>query len=354
MPERPIRVLVADDSVTARNLLTQLIEATPGLQVIAEATDGAEAVRLAEILKPDVISMDIRMPGIDGLEATRQIMNRCPTPTVVVSGLIADDIDLSIRALDAGALAVLPKPPARQDTQFAEHHRQYVNTLSAMAKVKVVRRWHEQSAANAASALPKTDPLHPRALPEVIAIGASAGGPSALAELVHALPPLFPLPLLIVQHMPDEFVPGLVRWLEQNTSLRIQIAQDGDMLRGETIYVAPGGVHLTVQRLENHLYIRLKKDAQGARYCPSIDMLLESVAAVCGAQGIGVLLTGMGDDGAEGLLKLRQAGGRTFAQDEESCIVFGIPGAALERGAVERLLPPRKLGELLPQLVKNV
>ncbi len=351
-----IRVLLAEDSPTIRLHLRQMIDSAPSLQVIGEARDGQEALMMAETLKPDIISMDIRMPGLDGLEATRQIMAHHPTPIVVVSAMLDDDIDLSFEAIEAGALAVVPKPPARNHSGFAASQRQLISTLIAMSKVSVIRRrttfmavqdtgadYHGFAATTTLAKGLSRDP-------ELVAVGASAGGPSALSKLLGELPGDFPVPILIVQHMPDEFIPGLARWLEGHADLPVSIVRDG-MVIETGLYLAPGGRHCIVERQGRSLVTRLIKEQNGFRYCPSVDMLFNSVATVCGPSAMGVILTGMGDDGAEGLLALRQAGGRTYAQDQSTSTVFGMPGAALERGGVEYIQP---LGQIARSLMKSV
>ena len=363
MPDTvPIRVLLADDSATSRNHLAQMIADAPSLQLVGEARDGEEAVLMVEALLPDVVSMDIRMPRMDGLEATRQIMARRPTPTVVVSALIDEDVDLSFRAMEAGALAVLRKPPGEQAPEHSQLRRQFINTLTAMAGVSVVRRWgdtgplpdHPQAnhhkttlSDNVGTRFIASASDSHTAAPELIAIGASAGGPSALCTLLGALPSSFVSPIVIVQHMPDEFVPGLARWLGKHTELLVGMAEDGQIMQAGHVYLAPGGAHLAVTRRATRLVLKLNPDTAGYRYHPSIDVLLTSVTEVCGTKGVGIILTGMGDDGAAGLLSLRQAGGRTFAQSEASCTVFGMPGAAAVRGAVEQMLTPTQMAVAL-------
>src|SRR5262245_39997832 len=223
MAERfPIRVLLAEDSPTIRHYLTQVINEVPGLKVVGAARDGAEAVEMAESLKPDVISMDIRMPGVDGLEATRRIMSQNPVPIVMVSGLLEEEMDLSFQALEAGALAVVPKPPSRDKPTFRHRQRQLAMTLVAMAGVRVVRRWDRPPGLNSSGTGKLVDPDHIH--PEILAIGASAGGPGALITFLEKLPDEFPLPVVIVQHMPDEFMTGLARWLGESTSMPVRVA----------------------------------------------------------------------------------------------------------------------------------
>jgi two-component system, chemotaxis family, protein-glutamate methylesterase/glutaminase len=331
-----IRVLIAEDSPTARLYLKTLINESDGFTVIGEARDGTEAISLTQQLKPDIVTMDINMPITDGLTATRQIMSDCPTPVVVVSGVVGTEVDLSMEALKSGALAVLPKLPDRKRPEFEERKRELLYTLKAMSGVKVISR--RDKFIDKTSTRPMTAMNINRPKPQLAVIGASTGGPSAIQRVVAKLPPDFSLPLVIVQHMPDEFLGGLARWLRSSTKLQVQMAHNQIELRPGVIYVALGGAHLRVQRLGSSLYTVLSKDMGNERFQPSINILFESVANVCGAAAIGVILTGMGDDGAEGLLKLRQAGAYTFAQDATSSTVYGMPNAAVEKGAVERVV----------------
>lgn len=353
-----IRVLIAEDSPTVRRHLATMINETPGMRVVGEACDGKEAIALALELKPDVISMDIRMPLLDGLEATRRIMSRQPTPVVVVSGLLESEVDLSFQALQAGALAVVEKPPDRHDPAFAAKQRQLVTMLAAMARVGVVRRWENDPGHNAVTQLTqemlpsRRAASRPRVAPEVIAIGASAGGPSALSVILRDLPANFSVPIVVVQHMPDEFVAGLARWLHKATPLRVVVATDHLVLQPGVVHLGPGSAHLTVTRQpDGQLAARLLSDRGPYRYQPSVDVLFESVAQACGSRAVGLVLTGMGDDGAAGLLAMRQAGALTLAQDEASCTVYGMPGAAVARGAVERVLALSNLASTLLSLI---
>jgi two-component system, chemotaxis family, protein-glutamate methylesterase/glutaminase len=358
MTDQPIRVLLAEDSPTVRLLLLRLINDAPGLRVVGEARNGQEAVELTEKLRPDVISMDIRMPGMDGLEATRQIMARCPTPIVMVSGVLESEIDLSFQAIQAGALAVIPKPPSRDEPAFRAQQRRLTSTLTAMAGVSLVRRWGkptEPLPENSVSGNrpPGTgQPGRIRETPiELLAIGASAGGPSALSTFLGSLPADLPIPIVIVQHLPDEFIAGLARWLDDVTPLPVGVAGDGMTLQAGRVYLSPGKAHLKVARRGGSLVAELLYERNGYRYCPSVDVLFQSVAAACGPKGAGFILTGMGDDGADGLLALRRAGGRTFAQDRDSCTVFGMPAAAIERNAVQEVLALRRMPAALLKMV---
>jgi two-component system chemotaxis response regulator CheB len=351
MPDE-IRVLIAEDSPTVRLYLKTLINEETGFRVVGEARDGAEAVSLAQQLRPDVITMDINMPVADGLQATREIMTTCPTPVVVVSGIVGTEVELSMRALESGALAVLPKLPDRSKPDFPNRRQQLVQTLKAMSAVRVIaRRDYLTQQASAPVTRPPVPLFRGRSRPEVIVIGASTGGPSALQRTLSQLPADFPLPVVIVQHMPDEFLSGLARWLRSSGRMQVQMAHHALELRGGTTYIALGGAHLVLRRRDGKLRTLLVAEKGPSRFQPSINVLFESVAEACGAAAAGVILTGMGDDGAEGLLRLRQAGAYTFAQDEKSCTVFGMPHAAIEKGAVERVVD---LANLPAELLKLI
>lgn len=341
-----IRVLIAEDSPTMRRHLASVIAEAPSLQVVGEARNGDEAVTLAASLRPDVISMDIRMPQADGLSATRRIMHENPVPVVVVSGLLEQEVDLSFQALQAGALAVVEKPPARQDPDFQQKQRQLISTLTAMSQVNLVRRWDTGPLTGTVATAPC--PQRQDA-PEVVVIGASAGGPSALRQLLGGLPENFPLPIVVIQHMPPEFMNGLVRWLDQATPLHVQIASNNLVLERGVVNLAPGGVHLALTRQRGKLMIRLVAEKGAYHHQPAVDVLFQSAAQASGAGSIGILLTGMGDDGAQGLLALRRAGALTIAQDRASSIVYGMPGAAIAQGAavLEMALP-----EIATELLK--
>ncbi len=352
MTQHPARVLIAEDSPTMRRHLVNVINGAPGLQVVGEARDGAEVLTMVSELKPDVVSMDIRMPGMDGLEATRRIMNQYPTPVVVVSGLVEQDIDLSFQALQAGALAVVEKPLDRSDPGYVAKQRHLVNTLTAMARVRVIRRWETyvekvDIGAGSAGAAALTKPA---VQAEIVAIGASAGGPSALSVLLKELPADYPRPIAIAQHMPEEFTSGLARWLDKATALQVQVAEDNLVLKPGVVYLAPGAAHLMIVRRQGQLVSKLRTEQGGFRYQPSVDVLFESVAETCGPASVGVILTGMGDDGSAGMLAMRQAGALTYAQDEATCTVFGMPGAAIACGAVMNVLGLSNLATTLAQL----
>lgn len=351
---KQLRVLIADDSPTVRRFLSQLVSDAPDMTVVGEAHDGQEAITLAGRLQPDIISMDIQMPRLDGLAATRKLMQEHPLPIVIVSAHLDrnEAVDLAFMALQAGALAVLKTPAGYSHPEYAASRDQFLTTLRAMAGVSVVRRWTGNSAPEEPAPLPH--PAHTDAPPMVIAIGASAGGPVALHAILTALPVDFPIPIAVVQHMAEGFIEGLIRWLDKNSPLHIMQAAHGQIVRPGEVVLAGSGSHLALQRLGQHTRVVLHKDQEPTPYLPAVDVLFRSAAEQFGAQALGVLLTGMGDDGARGLLTLREHGARTLVQDQDSCLVYGMPGSAVQIGAAEQIVPLHQIAPTILDLVESI
>jgi two-component system chemotaxis response regulator CheB len=351
-----LRVLVTEDSVVARALLVSIVGRDPGLEVVGEARDGEEAVALAAKLKPDVITMDVHMPKLDGLEATRRIMAEAPTPIVVISAIDPKDVRLSFEALDSGALAVLAKPTGPAAPDFADRAAEIVNTIKTMAGVRVVKRRPKLGAASATPEPAAPTPQTPHPTPpatraatrrriDVVAIGSSTGGPDALGKIVGALPATAPVPIVIVQHITVGFHQGLVDWLNNVTPLNVKLGVDGEPIKTGEVVIAPGEHHMTIDAGRR---IKLIDEGPVRGHRPSATKLFQSVTKVYGANALGVILTGMGDDGADGLVDLHKAGGWVIGQDEATCVVYGMPREAALRGAVSEVLP---LGEIAGGIV---
>jgi two-component system, chemotaxis family, protein-glutamate methylesterase/glutaminase len=350
-PPKLIRVLVAEDSPTYRELLVNILQDTPDLQVIGTARNGAEAVRLAKRLKPDVITMDIYMPEMDGFEATRQIMVESPCPVVVISASTdRSQSDLSFNALQAGALSVLEKPTLNDPPEV---YQALANQVRLMSEVKVVRHWNKSAPPPASSARP-VDALpggvveNGRSHIQLVAIASSTGGPGVLAEILSKLPATFPAPILIVQHITPGFGVGLADWLNQQTPLAVRLARHADEPKAGQVLIAPDGAHMVVNSMG---LIALTKAPPQHGLRPAADYLFHSVARVYGSTAVGIVLTGMGDDGAEGLQAMRQAGGHTIVQDKETCIVFGMPAVAIALGAAEQVLPANRIAAAVTALM---
>ncbi len=342
-----IRVLLAEDSATTREYLAWLLGEEAGIEVAGTARDGAEAVAQAERLRPDVILMDIDMPRLNGFEASRQIMERTPTPIVLISAS-ADQVEVArtFAALEAGALAVLEKPRGPGHPRQDDMARQLRETVRLMSEVRVVRRWPRRQAPAAASA-PREWVGRPIRL---VAIGASTGGPPVVAQILKALPGDLRAPMLLVQHISPGFVAGLAGWLRQATRHPVKVAEHDEQARPGTVYVAGDGAQLGITGQGR---IVLAPAAQQEGFCPSVSHLFESAADAYGPAALGVLLTGMGQDGAAGLRRLRDAGGLTVAQDEATSVVFGMPQAAIRLGAAEQVLAPAGIARLIASLVRG-
>ncbi len=344
-----IRILIVDDSMVITLLLKAIFEAETDMEVVGIATDGEEAIRLVKTLKPDLVTMDIRMPKMDGIEATRIIMRDAPCPIVVVSAFVADVvIGTNFNAIDAGALACVTKPVATGAPDFTMIHRDLIDTVRSMSKIKTVhRRRTILKEKNVDTKQPAPPKLIQRSF-ELVAIGASTGGPQALQMILSQISATFPLPILLTQHMSNGFVSGLVSWLQETSRLPIELAANGGRLEPGHVYIAPDGEHLGVCRdTHGDLLVSLNNGPLVNGFRPSATPMFQSVASVCNKSAIGVILTGMGKDGALGLLALHDAGGYVIAQDEASSIVYGMPAAAVECGAVDETIPLNNMANFL-------
>jgi len=346
MNKNPIRVLVAEDSPVERELLLHILQADPEIRVVSVAADGVQAVEAACRERPDVVTMDVHMPNMDGLEATRQIMETCPAPIVVVSASSGYSREgaKAFEALEAGALALARKPPGVGQPGYGAAVQELLQTLKLMSEVKVVRRWRRPGVARPLAQPPKITPHAPI---QLVAIGASAGGPPALQHILAALPKDFPVPLLIVQHMASGFVEGFTGWLRDSTGFPVQVAVHGAQPLPGHVYVAPCGTHLAVA---NSGLLRLADDPPEGGLRPAVSALFRSVAEACGERAVGVLLTGMGRDGAAELKQMKDSGAITIAQDEETSVVFGMPGEAVRLGAATYVLPLERIAAMLSSI----
>lgn len=346
-----IKVLIVEDSPVAREFLTYILTSDPAVQVVGTARNGAEALDVVKEKRPDVITMDIHMPIMDGFEATRRIMETVPTPIVIVSGSIgATEVASTFRAIEAGALAVVRRPPGMNHDAFEEGSRELIRTVKLMSEIKVVRRVPRPALGHPSVPLPRT--LKPKAdsVIQLIAIGASTGGPPVLQKVLSGLPRDLPVPVLIVQHIAKGFVQGFAEWLSGAAHFPVHIASHGEAALPGHGYVSPDELHMGVA---SGLRIMLSGEPPEHGLRPSVAYLFRSVAQVLGPSAVGVLLTGMGIDGAEELKCMKDAGATTIAQDEESSVVHGMPGEAIKLGAATHILSAEGIAALLTTLVKR-
>lgn len=344
----PIRVLIAEDSAICQRALVSLLGRAPGIQIVGMANNGAEAVRMVQRLKPDLVTMDINMPVMNGYEATRQIMKDTPCPIVMISSNF-DGIH-TFDALKAGALTVLKKPTA---SDSPEMQAALVSQVRLMADVKVYRHWPgERNKSNRQTAVSKSPPIESffqkGTKPRLIAIAASTGGPGALATILRILPEDFPVPILVVQHISEGFAKPFATWLDKQIPLYVRIGSESDEPKAGEVLIAPDFCHMGVN---NKGQIVLRERLPKETICPSANYLFQTVASAYGATAVGVVLTGMGDDGAEGLKAMYELGAHTIAQNKESCVVFGMPAVAIERGVIKQVQPLDQIASTLSRLV---
>lgn len=348
----PIRVLVVDDSAVVRRIISALLATEPAVVVVGEARNGLEAIQLTETLKPDIITMDVRMPVMDGLQATKQIMAYHPTPILVLtSSLGRHDRDLTFNMLNAGALEVLEKPHDLASATDSYSRRLLLDRIKVLSRVRVVThlrgRRHKPSDALPPLPYPK---LPATTTPSrLVIIGASTGGPRVLYKVLRELPPDFPAAIVIVQHIAEGFVATMVDWLDQHAAISVTMAHDGASLQAGCAVVAPETTHV---RVTSQWKVIFDPEPHHLLY-PSIDVTLQSAAQALPRQTIGVVLTGMGRDGANGLLALRKAGGMTVAQNRESSAIWGMPRAADEQGGAMELVHADALASRLVELTRQ-
>ncbi len=343
--------MLVEDSLVVRELLRHIVSRDPRLELVAAVASGEAALSALDTARPDVISMDIRLPGIDGLETTRRIMAERPTPIVVVADAVEDSsLRISMNALRAGALSVVEKPVATTNAGYEAVAGQICTQLRIMAQVPVIRRrpigteWAGRGAASAtAFAAPPVE------APSVLGIAASTGGPPALARVIGGLSKDFSLPVLVVQHMGRAFMEGFAGWLGSVVTLPVALARDGERAEPGRVYVAPGDRHL---ELGANRVLRVIDSAPVSGQRPAATVLFRSIARQAGARGVGVLLTGMGEDGALGLAEMHAAGAETVAEHESTAVVYGMPAAAVRLGAARAVLPLDRVADHVLRLAE--
>ena len=342
-----INVLVVDDSSLMRRLVSEMLDSAPDIRVVGTARDGREAVKKTEKLRPDVVTMDVEMPKMDGLTALCCIMARTPVPVVMLTAMGKVEADLAVKSFEYGAVEFVSKPSKTISLDIEEVKNELVSKVRAAATVNVKKmnfRVEEVGLVEKLLTPPKTDK-------KVLIIGASTGGPQALSEIVPKLHRTFPLAVLIVQHLPLGFTKSFSERLSWQTSIALKEAEEGDVLKPGQAFVAPAGYYTLVKigRLKLKKLKKLKKRPKGNSARPSIDVAMKSAAEAYGGRVIGVLLSGMGKDGAEGMKAIKERGGKTIVQDELTSVIFGMPRAAIELGAVDTVA---RLSDIVEEIIR--
>lgn len=353
MSEKRIKVLIVEDSLVDQKLLRMLVNSDERFELIAVAENGKQACEFVHKYNPDVVSMDLMMPIMDGVEATLKIMQELPKPIVVVSSFYdSSEVDMAMKVLQAGAVTILPKQYGPGHAKYEQSAKKYLNTLKLMSEIKVVKRSKSKESApvrkdcNDNAAL--SDKIRIQCY-DALAIGASAGGPDGLVTILSGLPSNFQLPVFVVQHIDGQFAEGFVSWLNNSSKLPVSIAKNGEKALPGHVYLPPADSHLVIT---SRGIIMTTNDALVNSARPSVDVLFRSMAQVYGKKSLVVLLSGMGKDGAYELKKLFDLGAYTLAQNEESCLVFGMPGEAAKLGAVSKLLSPDQILQEILHVIK--
>lgn len=349
-----VNVLIVEDSPVVRDFLSHILSADPEINVIGTASNGIEALEFVSQKTPDVITMDVIMPKMDGFEATRRIMETTPVPIVIVSASWDPNaVEKTFKAIEAGAVSALEKPGGLRSSDYRDKARELVQTVKLMSEVRVVKRTPIYQKRETAACVSHAAKIGLNGSPldiKLVAIGASTGGPQALNTILSGLTDDFPPPVLIVQHIADGFVHGLIGWLNQSSAIPVKIAEHGEQILNGHAYVAPDGFHLKVSD-DNRILLNKGDPENFVR--PSVSYFFRSVGEVFGRNAIAVLLTGMGIDGADELKLMREKGAVTIAQDKDSSIVYGMPGEAARLDAAKYVLPLERIAATLKTLVNN-
>jgi two-component system chemotaxis response regulator CheB len=342
---RMIRVLVVDDSAFVRRALTRMLDSSPDIQVVGVAVDGKDGYDKVKELQPDVVTLDIKMPRLGGLEALKKIMEESPVPVLLLSSLTTEGADVTLRGLELGAMDFVDKSSVQGNMNLlnlAEDLKAKIRALASVPRGRlrtISRPQIQQVERLPLGHAPEISPT------EIVAIGTSTGGPSALQAIIPRLPDGFGSAILVVQHMPVGFTKSLADRLDSRSVLPVREAQNDEPVLPGHVLIAPAGKHLKVRRKAGLLRVWLDEEPRSTLHRPSIDVMMESVAKVCGKRCLGVILTGMGADGVEGLRSIRQGGGRTFAESAETCVIYGMPKAAAEAGVVDKAVPLTQMAD---------
>jgi two-component system chemotaxis response regulator CheB len=344
-----IRILVADDSAFMRTAITRMLESDPTLRVAGTAQTGQEALDKIKALKPDVVTLDVEMPGMNGLETLRHIVKECPTPAIMVSSLTQEGAEVTLEALDIGAFDYVPKQSSFVSLDIVKIREDLINKVKAAAETRKKRPMSQFGK----PAAPERKALvaGPKNAATIVALGTSTGGPKALQEILPLLPEDLNVPVLIVQHMPPGFTGPFAKRLNGLCKINVREAIQEEEIQPGVVYIAPAGQHMTVYRRgTSKIALRLGQTPTGLLHMPSVDVMMNSVAEVFRSLTLGVIMTGMGADGAKGMETIKREGGFNVGQDEASCTVYGMPRSAAEAGVLHRVVPLLQIPEQIMQI----
>ncbi len=344
-----IKVIVVDDSAFMRKSISMMLEQDPEIEVVATARDGAEAIEKIKTFKPDIVTLDVEMPRMDGLTALKIIMKECPVPVLMVSSLTTEGAYATLEALRLGAVDFIPKQLSYVSLDIIKIKDELIQKVKSIARSKYIRRKIYRHDVETSKDLKFKKIVKDF---EVVAIGVSTGGPLALQEILPKIPEKFPAGIVIAQHMPPNFTRLLAERLNSISGIEVREAQDGDVIRPGLALIAQGGKNLIFENGYGNKIVKIV-DKPETLYKPSVDVMMESASEIFGDKVLAVIMTGMGKDGLEGLKKVKDKGGYIIAQNEETCVVYGMPKAVVDAGLADSILPLDKIGEVIVNMVSR-
>ena len=349
---KKVRIVVVDDSAFMRKAITMMLEEEPTFEIIGTATNGEDAFEMVKTLKPDVVTLDIEMPGISGLEVLERIMKEIPTPVIMISSLSTEGAEETMKALELGAVDFIPKSLSYVSLDIVKIKDSLIEKIKSIASrgKSVLRKYKIQGRKRPAL---KINQENVGGKIRLVTIGISTGGPKALLDVIPLLPKDFPRPVMIVQHMPPKFTASLAERLNKLSEVRVKEAEFGETLQKGTVYIAPGGQHMTLRRNGSKIEIVISDKPSDSLYKPSVDVMLDSVVDIYGSQTLSVIMTGMGKDGLEGSRKIHEKKGKIISESEQSCVVYGMPKAVVDAGIVDRVEDSDNIAEVIVDFVNQ-
>ena len=349
---KKVRIVVVDDSAFMRKAISMMLEEESTFEIVGTATNGEDAFKLVKTLKPDIITLDIEMPGMSGLEVLERIMNEVPTPVIMISSLSTEGADETIKALELGAVDFIPKSLSYVSLDIIKIKDSLIEKVKNIAsRGKSVLR--QPNLSRGKRSVLKINLNNVGRKIRVVTIGISTGGPKALLDVIPLLPKEFPRPVMIVQHMPPKFTASLADRLNKLSEVRVKEAEFGERLQKGTVYIAPGGQHMTLRRNRSNIEIVVSDKPSDTLYKPSVDIMLNSVVDIYGSKTLSVIMTGMGKDGLEGSRRIHEKNGKIISESEESCVVYGMPKAVADAGIVDRVEDSRNIAEVIVDYVNQ-